>query len=94
MFKAVYSFFNKKWYVDRIYNEVIGQQLLHLCLHTCYKSLDRGLLEQFGPFGIVKKLKQASFKLVTYQSGYVLDYVSYICVSVLIFLIPLNLFIY
>ena len=94
MFKVVYSFFNKKWYVDRIYNEVMGQQLLHLCLHTCYKSLDRGMLEQFGPFGIVKKFKHVCSKLVTYQTGYVLDYVSYICVSVLIFLIPFNLFIY
>jgi NADH-ubiquinone oxidoreductase chain 5 len=93
-FKFIYSFFNKKWYLDRVYSEVVGQHFLHLGLHTCYKSLDRGLLENFGPFGIVKSFQQVSLKLLTYQTGYVLDYVSYICVAILIFLIPLNFFIY
>jgi len=94
VFKIIYSFFNKKWYIDRIYNEAVGQPLLYLCLHTCYKSIDRGLLENFGPFGIVESFKQISLKFLTYQTGYVLDYVSYICVSILVFLIPLNLFFY
>jgi hypothetical protein len=80
--------------VDRVYSEFIGQQLLHVCLHTCYKSLDRGLLENVGPLGLVKGFQQVSLKLLTYQTGYVLDYVFNICVAILIFLIPLNLFIY
>lgn len=90
-FKLIYSFFNKKWYVDRIYNEFLGQQFLNLCLHTCYRNLDRGLLEQFGPFGIVKSLRETSSKLLTCQTGYVLDYVSFFCISILIILIPLKL---
>lgn len=87
----MYFFFNKKWYIDRIYNEFIGQQFLNLCLNTCYKNTDRGLLEKLGPSGVVKNLKQISLKLLSYQTGYILDYVSFFCIAILTFLIPLKL---
>lgn len=89
--KLLYSFFNKKWYIDRIYNELLGQQFLDLCFDTCYKNTDRGLLEQFGPFGVVKSLNQISLKFVSYQTGYILDYVSFFCIAILTVLIPLKL---
>lgn len=90
-FKFMYFFFNKKWYIDRIYNEFIGQRFLNLCLNTCYKNTDRGLLEKLGPSGVVKNLKQTSLKLLSYQTGYILDYVSFFCIAILTFLIPLKL---
>jgi hypothetical protein len=62
-----------------------------LCFDTCYKNTDRGLLEQLGPFGVVKSLNQTSLKLVSYQTGYILDYVSFFCIAILTVLIPLKL---
>jgi ABC-type tungstate transport system substrate-binding protein len=46
------SFFAKKWYIDRVYNELISQSALSLGLSYFYKDIDRGLIERIGPLGI------------------------------------------
>lgn len=54
--KKVYHFFNKKWYFDRIYNEFIAQKSLDYGYHYFYRTIDRGLIEKIGPFGIVNSI--------------------------------------
>jgi NADH-ubiquinone oxidoreductase chain 5 len=53
-FKFVYRFLIKKWYSDRLVNELISINLLKFSLDYSYTSLDRGLLEFVGPAAISK----------------------------------------
>lgn len=85
-FKFLYTFFNKKWYFDRIYNEFFSQNLLNFSLNISYKSVDRGLLELAGPYGIVWYIKNLSTKLQTTQTGFILDYLFYIVFFIFIFI--------
>jgi proton-translocating NADH-quinone oxidoreductase chain L len=73
-FKKIYSFFNKKWYFDRIYNEIITQKVLDISyLHT-YKNIDRGILELFGPSGIINIINSNTKSILSLQSGYISHY--------------------
>jgi NADH-ubiquinone oxidoreductase chain 5 len=52
LFKAIYSFLLKKWYTDRLVNQVLTVSVLAFAKKYPYKALDRGLLEIFGPTAI------------------------------------------
>jgi NADH:ubiquinone oxidoreductase subunit 5 (subunit L)/multisubunit Na+/H+ antiporter MnhA subunit len=53
-FKYFYRFLIKKWYSDRLVNELISINVLKFSLEYPYTSLDRGLLEFVGPTTISK----------------------------------------
>ena len=63
-FKVFYNFLNRKWYFDRVYNQLIGQQSLNISYNFSYKSLDRGIIEKLGPSGIVNTIILRSNKNV------------------------------
>ena len=97
-FKFIYTFFNKKWYFDRIYNEGVSQAILNFSFFFSYKLIDRGILELVGPFGFIHYIKVVSIKVQQLQTGYILDYLLYTVVAILIilffpvkFLLPLIL---
>jgi proton-translocating NADH-quinone oxidoreductase chain L len=73
-FKKFYSFFNKKWYFDRIYNEIITQKVLDLSYFHTYKYIDRGVLELFGPSGIINIINLNTKSVLYFQSGYISHY--------------------
>jgi NADH-ubiquinone oxidoreductase chain 5 len=77
LFKKFYNFFNKKWYFDRIYNELVSQSTLKFSYHYFYKMIDRGLIEKLGPFGIVNTLDKGIQEVKTLQSGFVIHYLTY-----------------
>jgi proton-translocating NADH-quinone oxidoreductase chain L len=64
-----FSFFNKKWYIDRVYNELIAQNVLTGGFNFSYTEIDRGALEQFGPFGIVQLIKESSLNINKMKKG-------------------------
>lgn len=72
--KKAYSFLNKKWFFDKIYNERIGQALFNFSYSTSYKIIDRGILEVLGPYGISKVLSKSSAVVGRMQTGYVYHY--------------------
>jgi NADH-ubiquinone oxidoreductase chain 5 len=77
LFYNIHIFFNKKWFFDRIYNEFITQNSLKTSYNYFYKTIDRGLLEHFGPFGISNLI----FNLYNYikhiQTGRITCYLLY-----------------
>jgi len=84
----IYSFFNKKWYFDRIYNEIINQAILTSSHKYFYKNIDRGILEYAGPFGIKKITVKLSNSILNIQTGFILDYLLYIfasCIFIILF---------
>lgn len=48
----IYTFLNRKWFFDKLYNIFIAQFVLKVSYQITYKTIDRGLLENYGPYGI------------------------------------------
>ena len=84
-FKNFYTFFNRKWFFDRFYNEFITQNILIFSLEHSYKTIDRGLLEKIGPFGIVFSFTKFASKLKAMQTGFIVHYLIYILVFTISF---------
>ena len=55
-FRQIYTFLNKKWFFDKIYNEWINQNILSLGYHQTYQKIDRGLIEFLGPEGLYRSI--------------------------------------
>ncbi len=91
-FIVLYHFFNKKWYFDRIYNTFISQNVLDSGYNYFYKMIDRGIIEQVGPFGIVKVINKISLRIKNKQNGLTTDYLLYLLVSVLAGCLILSIF--
>jgi len=65
-----YIFFSKKWFFDKIYNEVFGQSILYLGYNYTYILIDRGILEFLGPYGISRLVYSKGFNIKGLQSGF------------------------
>jgi NADH-ubiquinone oxidoreductase chain 5 len=85
-FKDFYTFFNKKWYFDKVYNEILVQSILTLCFNFVYKEVDRGLLEQFGPYGIIQTIK-TSVLTIKYNDKVTLFHFIFFMTLIFLFLV-------
>jgi NADH-ubiquinone oxidoreductase chain 5 len=70
----VYTFLNRKWFFDKVYNEIIGQFFLYAAYHWTYKQIDRGLIESLGPFGLTRLVSKIAYTLKTLQTGFFYHY--------------------
>lgn len=48
----VQKFLSAKWHFDQFFNEFIAHKLMHVGYKNTFLSLDKGFIEQLGPFGI------------------------------------------
>lgn len=67
--KTLYTFLNRKWFFDKVYNEYVNQSLLSSAYHLTYKSVDRGIIEILGPYGLSQIVLGGSSQLRTLQTG-------------------------
>ena len=72
--KTWYTFLSNKWHFDQIYNTVIVRRILEWGHTITYKVLDRGLIEEIGPTGIVRIVGKLAEKGSEYQSGQISQY--------------------
>jgi len=72
--KRFYNFLNRKWFFDKVYNEYISQAALSFGYFVSYKTIDRGVIEMLGPFGLSKTVLTNSTYLSRIQTGLVYDY--------------------
>ncbi len=86
-----YNFLNRKWYFDKIYYEFINQYILKIGYNYSYKMIDKGLIEMFGPYGLVTIFSFLSQQFILIQTGYVYHYSLLILIST-IFLISILFF--
>nr|YP_008994151.1 NADH dehydrogenase subunit 5 [Jaminaea angkorensis]AGJ71982.1 NADH dehydrogenase subunit 5 [Jaminaea angkorensis] len=77
----LYRFFNGKYYVDVIYNYYVIYSSLFLG-YTLSKTLDRGLIEMVGPYGLSVSLSKGSEDISTLDTGSLTNYALYIMISV------------
>ena len=85
--RTVYTFFNKKWLFDKIYNEFMNQNFLFFSFHVSYKALDKGLSETVGPLGMAFFTPYVAGVLQKYQSGFLYHHALFIFFCVLFLLL-------
>lgn len=74
LFKFYYQFFNKKWYFDKFYTELIVVPFLNYSFYFSYTYIDRGFLEILGPYGIVNFISLIIKSFKSYQLGNLFQY--------------------
>lgn len=57
-FIKVYSFYNKKYYFDYIFNTFFYKTVFIFLVEKIFKTVDKGFLEFFGPLGFIKKVRE------------------------------------
>lgn len=81
-----YTFFNKKWFFDKVYNEIFGQFFLNAAYNYTYKQIDRGLIESLGPFGFSRLISNLALSMKLLQTGFFYHYTLAIVISLVSFL--------
>jgi NADH-ubiquinone oxidoreductase chain 5 len=82
----LYTFLNRKWFFDKVYNEIVGQFFLSAAYHVTYKQIDRGLIEALGPFGLTRLVSKIAFSLRLLQTGFFYHYTLAMVISLVSFL--------
>lgn len=83
--RKIYQFLNRKWFFDKIYNEVLGQMFFRFGYSISYKFIDRGVLESIGPTGISTLALKIASNLHKAQTGHTYHYTFAILISITIF---------
>jgi NADH-ubiquinone oxidoreductase chain 5 len=83
--KKLYTFLNRKWFFDKIYNEFVVQNALSFGYHKSYKMIDRGIIEMFGPYGFVQTISETSLILRRLQTGLIYHYAFLILITSTLF---------
>lgn len=73
--KKLYTFFNRKWFFDKVYNEFVGQKTLNYAYKHTYQNLDRGVIELLGPHGFGTKIYNKTILLNNLTLSFLYHYV-------------------
>jgi proton-translocating NADH-quinone oxidoreductase chain L len=84
--KQLYNFLNRKWFFDKIYNEIFGQFFFKFGYSVSYKIIDRGVFEMMGPNGLSNFLLKYASGLHKTQTGYLYHYTFSILLGLVFFL--------
>ena len=72
--RKLYIFLNKRWFFDKVYNDLFAEPALSLGYHISFKTLDKGFIELVGPTGIMQTVRQLLHQIKNLQSGYIYHY--------------------
>ena len=81
----IFSFFNKRFFVELFYNKYISGVVLKLGGQTT-KVMDKGLVELIGPYGLEKNLINLSRNINNLSTGVVTSYALYILMGLISYL--------
>lgn len=86
IYTSIFTFFNQKFYYEFLINTFIVQKILNLS-YTLNKTLDRGFIELWGPFGLSTTLSKLSFYISRLDTGIVTTYSLYMFLGLQIYCI-------
>ena len=72
--RMVYTFLNKRWLFDKVYNDVFATPAMTFGYHVSFKTLDKGFIEMIGPAGLMMVCTEAMTRMRQLHSGYVYHY--------------------
>jgi NADH-ubiquinone oxidoreductase chain 5 len=85
LFRYMYMFFNKKWFIDSLQNDFWGFFSLKAGYLITYKTIDKGLIELLGPSSLIYIISNLSKKVNDLQSGRLNEYAFLIFMCLMIF---------
>jgi NADH-ubiquinone oxidoreductase chain 5 len=72
--KQLYTFLNKRWFFDKVYNDFISENALKFGYLVSFKTLDKGTFEILGPSGIAHTFLNLAQYFHRLQSGLIYHY--------------------
>jgi len=87
----LYAFLNKKWYFDKFYNECINKPLVSFGYFVSFRTMDKGIVEMFGPYGAVNVFSGLMKSASKLQTGYIYHYAFIMLVGLILFLASTSL---
>jgi len=72
--RKIYTFLNKKWFFDKIYNEYVSQFFFKFGYSISYKVIDRGIFEILGPTGLSSVALKTANSIHRAQTGSLYHY--------------------
>ena len=85
--RLLYTFLNRKWFFDKVYNDWISESVLSVAYRHTYQNMDRGLLEFLGPQGISSEIYKYTNKMNQISLGFVFYYLFLLIGSLVGFLL-------
>ena len=87
----IFGFFNQRFFIELLYNKYITGKVLMFGSQTT-KYLDRGIIEQLGPYGLEKIFINLSHVISNLNTGVVTTYALYILVGFIVYILtPLSI---
>jgi len=84
--QSIYSFLNKRWFFDKVYNDFIVKPSLWFGYEVSFKTLDKGVFEIIGPSGISSTLRQLASEISKIQTGFVAHYAFVMLIGLTVFI--------
>jgi NADH-ubiquinone oxidoreductase chain 5 len=84
IYRNFYSFLSQKWGFDQIFTELITNNAMNFGYKTSFKTIDKGNIEIFGPFGMSAVISVYSEILTFLSSGFVFHYSFLIMLSIVL----------
>jgi NADH:ubiquinone oxidoreductase subunit 5 (subunit L)/multisubunit Na+/H+ antiporter MnhA subunit len=74
VYSGVIRFITQRWLYDKITNDILARTSMVFAYHVSFKTLDKGFITIFGPYGIPRVLTQLASSLRNLQSGMIYHY--------------------
>ena len=93
-FRNIYVFLNKKWFMDKLYSEIVYQKVLFLSYNPFYSVFDKGIFNVLGPRVLNNTLEKLSTNVAEMQTGFFYHYalIFLLSITLLIIISSINFF--
>jgi NADH-ubiquinone oxidoreductase chain 5 len=86
----IFGFFNQRFFIELIYNKYITGNIFKFGGQTT-KFLDRGIIEELGPYGLEKNLVNLSHIISNLSTGVITTYALYILIGFIMYMLTPSL---
>nr|YP_009733041.1 NADH dehydrogenase subunit 5 [Jaagichlorella roystonensis]QHU78337.1 NADH dehydrogenase subunit 5 [Jaagichlorella roystonensis] len=86
-----YEMLNRRWFFDKVYNDIFAQKALDFGYNVSFKRLDKGSFEILGPQGIVFVFSKATREISELQSGMIYHYAFVMVIGLTTFITSVTL---
>ena len=89
--RQLYAMLNKRWFFDKVYNDLLAQKALDFGYQVSFKRLDKGTFEILGAQGICSVFSKATRELSGLQSGMIYHYAFVMVIGLVLFITSVTL---
>jgi NADH-ubiquinone oxidoreductase chain 5 len=82
----IFGFFNQRFFIELLYNRYIIGKVLEFGGQTT-KLLDKGIIEELGPYGLEKFFISLSYSISRLSTGIITTYALYILIGFIIYIL-------